>query len=46
MADGIAALLRHLGIRKADIMGYSLGGAVAIQTVIRHPEIVHKLIVV
>ena len=46
MADDIAALLKQLGIKKADIMGYSLGGGVAIQTVIRHPEMVRKLIVV
>src|SRR5438045_7767630 len=26
MADDIAALIKHLGIEKADVMGYSLGG--------------------
>ena len=46
MADDIAALLKHLDIKKADIMGYSLGGGVAIQTAIRHSEMVRKLIVV
>lgn len=45
MADDIAALLKHLKIEKADIMGYSLGGGVALQTAIRHPEVVRKLIV-
>lgn len=46
MADDIAALLAHLGIASADIMGYSLGGAVSIQTAIRHPEIISRLVVV
>ena len=38
MADDIAALLKYLKIEKADLMGYSLGGEVALQTSIRHPE--------
>lgn len=46
MADDIAELLASLGVDKADIMGYSLGGAVAVHTAIRHPGIVRKLIVV
>ena len=46
MADDIAALIKYLGFEKADIMGYSLGGGVVIQTGIRHPELVRKLIVV
>jgi pimeloyl-ACP methyl ester carboxylesterase len=46
MADDIAALLKHLGIERSDIMGYSLGGGVALQTAIRHPEVVGKLVVV
>lgn len=45
MADDIAALLKYLKIEKADIMGYSMGGGVALQTAIRHPEVVNKLIV-
>ncbi|HYY44679.1 MAG TPA: alpha/beta hydrolase [Actinomycetota bacterium] len=46
MADDIAALIGHLGFEKADVMGYSLGGGVALQTTIRHPEVVRKLVVV
>lgn len=45
-ADDMAALLKFLAIEKADFMGYSLGGGVAIQTAIRHPEAVGKLIIV
>jgi pimeloyl-ACP methyl ester carboxylesterase len=46
MADDVAALVRHLGIERADVMGYSLGGGVALQTAIRHPEVVARLVVV
>jgi pimeloyl-ACP methyl ester carboxylesterase len=46
MADDIAGLLQYLGVAQADIMGYSLGGGVAIQAAIRHPGIVRKLIIV
>jgi pimeloyl-ACP methyl ester carboxylesterase len=43
-ADDAAALLAHLGIDKADIMGFSNGASVALQVAIRHPAVVRKLI--
>jgi pimeloyl-ACP methyl ester carboxylesterase len=46
MADDVAGLLKYLGIDKADVMGYSLGAGVALQTAIRHPEVVRKLVIV
>jgi pimeloyl-ACP methyl ester carboxylesterase len=46
MADDIAALMKHLGIEKADLMGYSLGAGVALRTAIQHSAIVRKLVVV
>jgi pimeloyl-ACP methyl ester carboxylesterase len=46
MADDIAALITHLGLQRSDIMGYSLGGGVALQTAIRHPEVVDRLVLV
>jgi pimeloyl-ACP methyl ester carboxylesterase len=46
MADDIAALITHLGFRRADVLGYSLGGQVAINVGIRHPDVVRKLVVV
>jgi pimeloyl-ACP methyl ester carboxylesterase len=46
MADDVAALMKYLGIEQADVMGYSLGGGVALQTAIRHPGLVRKLVVV
>jgi pimeloyl-ACP methyl ester carboxylesterase len=46
MADDIAALIRQLGFDKADVMGFSLGGGVALRTAIQHPEVVDRLILV
>jgi len=46
MADDIAGLLRQLGFMQADVIGYSLGGGVSLQIVIRHPARVRKLVVV
>lgn len=46
MADDIAALTKHLGLEKADVMGHSLGGGVALRTAIQHPEAVRKLVLV
>lgn len=46
MGDDIAELLKYLKIENADILGYSLGGAVALQVAIRHPEVVKKLIII
>ncbi len=46
MADDVAGLLAALGIAQADVLGYSLGGGVALQTAIRHPARVRKLVVV
>ena len=45
MAGDIAALIGHLGLEKPDLVGYSLGGGVALQTAIRHPELVGRLVV-
>jgi pimeloyl-ACP methyl ester carboxylesterase len=45
MAGDIAALIEHLGLKKPDIVGYSLGGGVALFTAMRHPELVRKVVV-
>jgi pimeloyl-ACP methyl ester carboxylesterase len=46
MAGDIAALIEHLGLERADVMGYSLGGLVALRTAIQHPERVRRLVLV
>jgi pimeloyl-ACP methyl ester carboxylesterase len=45
MADDTAAAIRHLEIDNADVVGYSMGGGVALQLAIRHPDLVRKLVV-
>src|SRR5215218_1103772 len=45
MADDVAALIGYLGIEQADVFGYSMGGGVALQVAVRHPEVVRKLVV-
>lgn len=46
LGDDIAALIKTLGIEKADVMGYSLGAGTGLQMTIRHPAAVRKLVVV
>jgi pimeloyl-ACP methyl ester carboxylesterase len=46
LADDTAALLRYLEIEAADLYGYSLGGGVALQVALRHPEVVRRLVLV
>lgn len=46
MGEDVAALIGHLDLGKADVMGYSLGAGVALQTAIRHPDVVDRLVLV
>src|SRR5215475_12955359 len=46
LGDDVAALIGHLNLGKADVMGYSLGSGVALQTAIRHPDVVDRLVLV
>jgi pimeloyl-ACP methyl ester carboxylesterase len=45
MADDTAALVRHLEIDNADVVGYSMGGGIALQMAIRHPDLVRRHVV-
>lgn len=45
MADDVSGLLKHLKIDSADVLGYSMGGGVAFQMAVRHPEQVRRLVV-
>ena len=44
MAEDTAGLMDALGIKKAHILGGSMGGAIAQELVLRHPDKVRKLI--
>jgi pimeloyl-ACP methyl ester carboxylesterase len=44
MADDVAALIDHLGLQQPDVVGYSLGGGVALQVAINHPANVGRLV--
>jgi pimeloyl-ACP methyl ester carboxylesterase len=46
MADDIAALIKELKLERAAIMGFSLGGAVALRTAIQHAELVDRVVLV
>lgn len=45
LADDTAALIAHLGLGRADVLGFSVGAGVALQTAIRYPEAVRKVVV-
>ena len=45
MGDDVAALIQHLGLGKTDVVGYSLGGDVALRAAIQHPDRVRRLVV-
>jgi pimeloyl-ACP methyl ester carboxylesterase len=45
MADDSAAVLAHVGVDRADVVGFSMGGGIALQLAIRHPAVVRKLVV-
>jgi pimeloyl-ACP methyl ester carboxylesterase len=46
MADDIAELIRTLRLEPAAVMGFSLGGGVALRTGIKHPDVVERLVLV
>ena len=45
LASDVVGLLEHLEVARADVFGFSVGGAVALHLAIRHPELVRKVIV-
>jgi pimeloyl-ACP methyl ester carboxylesterase len=44
MAGDIAALIDYLELASPDVVGYSLGGGVALQTAVKYPKKVRRLV--
>ena len=45
LADDVAAFMDAVGLKKADVFGYSMGAGAGLQLAIRHPEKVNRLVV-
>jgi pimeloyl-ACP methyl ester carboxylesterase len=46
MADDIGALIDHLALDEPDVVGFSLGGGVALHTAVKYPDRVRRLVAV
>lgn len=44
LADDVAALVRHYGADRADVLGFSYGGRIAMRVAQQHPSLVRRLI--
>ncbi len=44
LADDVAGFMDKVGLKKADVFGYSMGAAAGLQLAIRHPEKVNRLV--
>jgi len=45
IGNDLAAILTQLGYKQVDVLGYSMGGGVALRLAIQHPEKVRRLVV-
>lgn len=46
MGNDMAGVLKKLGYAKVDVLGYSMGGGIAFQLAVQHPEMVRRLVLV
>jgi len=44
MTEDTAAVLRHIGIREADVVGWSNGGQIALRLAFTHPDLVRRVV--
>jgi len=42
--DDTAGLIRALGYKQADVLGWSIGGDIALSLVVHHPDVVNRLV--
>ncbi len=45
IGNDLAAILTQLGYKQVDVLGYSMGGGVALRLAIQHPEKVRRLVI-
>ena len=45
LTSDVVAVLSELGLSRVDVFGFSVGGAVATQLAVEHPELVRKVII-
>ena len=46
MGDDMAVILKSLGVRQADVVGFSLGGGVGFRLAVQHPAMVRRLVLI
>ncbi|HEX2913683.1 MAG TPA: alpha/beta fold hydrolase [Chloroflexia bacterium] len=46
LADDVAAALTALGVERTNVVGISMGGFISLELVLRHPQLVEKLVLV
>jgi len=46
IGNDMAGVLKKLGYVKVDVLGYSMGGGVAFQFAVQHPQMVRRLVLV
>jgi pimeloyl-ACP methyl ester carboxylesterase len=44
LADDVAALIHRFGSARADVLGFSYGGGIAMRVIDQHPDLVRRLI--
>jgi pimeloyl-ACP methyl ester carboxylesterase len=45
IANDLSAVLTQLGYKQVDVLGYSMGGGIALRLAVQHPEKVRRLVV-